>query len=455
MLATEADTPAGRACPASAKAVACRRCLAGLVLGGCALVLLRALVLEPYQVPTGSMAPALRGHHRVCACPRCGASVVVGRHPADADGQAGQRRYDKAFCPNCGKSPLPLGDVPETCGDQVLVNKLAFALREPRRWEVVVFRLFGITFIKRVIGLPGETVEVCDGDVYLDGMLARKAFAQGREMRVLVFDSKHGPEQVRWEGGDDDELSVDGRASPRTLTYRHFLLDEEKCEPVRDESSYNGGLHAGREDVHDFHAEAVVEVRAGQGTVTLRLCDGQDWVEAALPVQRAGEVVVRSCPMHSGTPERERRGGSLALRPGQTARVELAFVDRRLTLCVDGRLVHEADWPAPGRRRGVVRPFQLQADGVSLRLREFRLYRDVHYGQRGTNAVGGKAVHLGAEQYFVMGDNSPNSEDSRFWPDRGAVPAASLRGRPFLVHWPSRLSGGWQLPDAERVRWLR
>jgi hypothetical protein len=65
---------------------------------------------------------------------------------------------------------------------------------------------------------------------------------------------------------------------------------------------------------------------------------------------------------------------------------------------------------------------------VRATLHAFRLYRDVHYGQQGKQAVHGKMVRLGVDQYFFLGDNSPHSEDSRFWPDEGRVPWADLIG---------------------------
>lgn len=61
-------------------------------------------------------------------------------------------------------------------GDRVLVNKLSYKLHDVRRGDVVVFeapksqQTEGIKdFVKRVIGLPGETVEFRDGDVFIDG----------------------------------------------------------------------------------------------------------------------------------------------------------------------------------------------------------------------------------------------------------------------------------------------
>ena len=102
--------------------------------------------------------------------------------------------------------------------------------------------------------------------------------------------------------------------------------------------------------------------------------------------------------------------------------------DGQSGLAVDGEVWLSHDLPEAKKRAGVERPFQAQADGVQATLRRFRLYRDVHYTQQGTNAVRGKAVRLGADQYFMLGDNSPSSEDSRFWPDAGRVDADCLIG---------------------------
>ena len=57
-------------------------------------------------------------------------------------------------------------------GQFLLINKLAYKLGEPQRGDVIVFRYPrdpSRDFIKRVIGLPGETVEVRSGQVYVDG----------------------------------------------------------------------------------------------------------------------------------------------------------------------------------------------------------------------------------------------------------------------------------------------
>jgi signal peptidase I len=57
-------------------------------------------------------------------------------------------------------------------GDRVLVNRLVYRLREPERGDVVVFRYPkdpDVVFIKRIIGAPGDVVEVRHGRLYVNG----------------------------------------------------------------------------------------------------------------------------------------------------------------------------------------------------------------------------------------------------------------------------------------------
>jgi len=57
-------------------------------------------------------------------------------------------------------------------GDQIFGNRLAYINSDPKRYDIVIFRYpddESRLFIKRVIGLPGETVDIRDGDVYING----------------------------------------------------------------------------------------------------------------------------------------------------------------------------------------------------------------------------------------------------------------------------------------------
>ena len=57
-------------------------------------------------------------------------------------------------------------------GDNLIVDKISYRFREPERFEIVVFPYQyeeNTYYIKRIIGLPGETVQVADGIVYING----------------------------------------------------------------------------------------------------------------------------------------------------------------------------------------------------------------------------------------------------------------------------------------------
>lgn len=59
-------------------------------------------------------------------------------------------------------------------GDQLFVDKISYRFLEPERYDIIVFELRdepGVHYIKRIIGLPGETVQIIDGAVYIDGEL--------------------------------------------------------------------------------------------------------------------------------------------------------------------------------------------------------------------------------------------------------------------------------------------
>ncbi|MCA9064805.1 MAG: signal peptidase I, partial [Planctomycetaceae bacterium] len=104
-------------------------------------------------------------------------------------------------------SEIDASQVPRNEGDQLLVHKQAYELRPPRRWEVIVFRNPSDprqAYVKRLVGLPGETLDLVQGDVYVNGELQRKPFSVQQAIRILVSDFNYQPSnddpdwQPRW-----------------------------------------------------------------------------------------------------------------------------------------------------------------------------------------------------------------------------------------------------------------
>ena len=114
---------------------------------------------------------------------------------------------------------------------------------------------------------------------------------------------------------------------------------------------------------------------------------------------------------------------------------------------------HAYEPPAPRR------PIAIGAAGGSFEVRSLKVFRDVYYTPKSdANLV----RQMKDNEFFVLGDNSPVSVDSRCWDDP-AVKRENLVGKPVVVHLPSQqgkisLFGETKfvrIPDFSRVRYIR
>lgn len=68
-------------------------------------------------------------------------------------------------------------------GDQLIVDKITYRFQDPERFDIIVFPFHykeNTYYIKRIIGLPGETVQIADGTIYINGEVLEEAY--GREV---------------------------------------------------------------------------------------------------------------------------------------------------------------------------------------------------------------------------------------------------------------------------------
>jgi len=445
----------------------------------------RAFIVEAFVIPTGSMAPTLHGAHLEFVCPSCGYEFSGG---ADRSLSL-DTELPRWFCPNCFYPNEVHKGEQVFSGDRVLVLKYLYDFQEPRRWDVIVFRNPNDpsqNYIKRLVGLPGEKLELREGDVTVNGRVVQKTDRAQDALWMIVHDTRRRPTHEAWvprwhaaDGWQADGTGFRVAAGPQIawLTYEHRELVNAPGEPIQGES----GLTA-PSNVCDYYAyNYVYELRRRQAHVCTDLA-----LRESVKVGSAQAVVVIELGAYrnrlrfeltavgSGRPTRLLANGKVVaesadgvLPVGRSVEVLAANVDHKMMLQVDGRRpVKSQDKTATPEGDPVYEPLPLDAadrrkmdetagaassvrGGASgegeVTIEYLGLWRDVYYtnvclamGEPG-HATEGNPEQLGPDEFFVLGDNSPNSEDSRLWTkaERPVVPRRNLVGKAFFVYWPA------------------
>jgi len=141
--------------------------------------------------------------------------------------------------------------------------------------------------------------------------------------------------------------------------------------------------------------------------------------------------------------------------------VEMSLMDQQVLVAINGApLFPPVHYDGNGRNEPAPRrPLRLAAADGRFRVSNLRVYRDVYYTPKSEDRG---PIELASDEFFVLGDNSPVSLDSRCWDDP-AVRREDLIGKPLAVHLPSHqgrltLFGEThyvRIPDFSRVRYIR
>ncbi len=383
------------------------------------------------------MAPALVGDHWRVHCPHCGHRFPV---------NAGKPwRPKRVVCGNCRTSFDARGKAERSVGQRVVIHKLPRVTRGPRRWEVWALR--GAEddarwFVKRVVGLPGERVALRAGDVHVNDHIQRKSLAELRAMAVPVRDERFGCRSsadhdretawqrdstaVSWVWTEEgwvfqrDPATFHADAAWQWLSY--VPVGPPNHPAVLDDLSYNQDLSRQLNPVRDLLLQCDLSLSQDAEVAFRADSPSGIWVliwrvgSAVLELHRDGQMVAE-----------KKLVDRLAVGP---CRVEFAYCDQQILFGRNGQA--RFAWDCPERPAGTAAPtaftrIALGALSGKLTIRRLRLSRDVYYERLRGPRVHPMPVTLTTDQFFVLGDNSPCSIDSRYRTP-GPVPRRALVG---------------------------
>jgi len=499
----------------------------------------RAFVMEAFRIPTGSMADTLKGAHFRLRCRQCGYKYEYGFVPKDyglpedtipsgsvplaitrcpscghypsellcrrcgpTDGSAlwanrnrtrrntnsnGNAVITSTRCPRCNSHLMAAEAMPVANGDRILVLKCIYQFIEPKRWDVIVFKNPTeptINYIKRLIGLPGERLQIIDGDIYIDDKIARKPPKVQNELWMPVYNNDYQP--VRPEDGyfnghaweqpfrnlGDSKWSITDSSRPTIFslesspdqinsifydtsigndfkaTYAYNDIDRYSDMPICSDLMVRFDCRV----VDSQHRKA-----SRGGRIGIALSKYETTYRAEVYLWSGTMVVTKH---EKGKEPKELVGISIKHpRINEETHVKFANVDHKLIFEYGStKWTHDlgCDLEDAGLiRQGIEPRVEIFGSG-KLTLSHIAIFRDIHYTEPrfSSSGDGGRATKnnpfiLEDDQFFVLGDNSPNSEDGRLWnrdgrankglPNyrMGTVPRDYLVGKALFVYWPS------------------
>jgi signal peptidase I len=489
----------------------------------------RAFVVEAFVIPTGSMAPTLLGKHADLTCPECGyrfSTDVSNAGLPSPSYSMGETYNTTATCPMCSY-PIKLDTYKQNYpGDRILVHKFIYNLKEPKRWDVVVFKYPGQpteNYIKRLVGLPNEKLYIIDGNIYTQPLdadeegpwqIQRKTSREIVQRTVFqpiyhsafypLDDGQVTPQrraryqwQFPWKTKQQDNLTrthrtfldFDGK-QPLELAFDYQQFSDSQVDYQR---RYVGWYPYGQlNGKRSSQVESIEDIRVVLGLAPSQITHGQSQpveltfqttariddkrpVPVRATISKDGKIQIATADSDDTETQKWQVRASdtiLPLKLDKAHTFEFWFVDQEVSLWIDGRKATVWQFDVPIETL-IDRPFppvypttSVRIAGTPALITQLDLDRDLYYSStpqgmkyalgaiyKRVGAREGEPVKLETDHFFCLGDNSPFSQDSRYWADVnpwveqryfvgknqvvGVVPRELMIGKAFFVYFPA------------------
>lgn len=354
-------------------------------------MIIRCFFIDVYQIPTGSMEPTLMGDQR-----------------DEATGRITQS------------------------GDKIFANKFYHQLKPIERYEVVIFRYplnVQKNFIKRIVGVGGEHGEKISfkgGNIFFKShdskeyKIARKSLETQESIWIPVN------QQVYTEDNSTFDKHWKPTAHMGQSRYTQYEIKEKTLstsseegvifsllQPILDSPLYSKDERSTKNRVKDLKLSFDLEIQDEKASFFVELMNGianirlnLSFVENWLSINSSNRFGNVKKPL-----------STKSLFPRKSVRVEFISYDGVCIVKLDGRIETQIDYLEKIEDASSDdQQFQLAFAIRNGRMKMSNLYlkRDIYYyGDRHTNDD--SPVDIEPNTFFVIGDNVPNSYDSRKW----------------------------------------
>lgn len=373
----------------------------------------------------------------------------------------------KWFCieafqiPTSSMQPTLMGSVEAGVYDRILVDKFLPVIREPKRWDITVFKYplqKNQNYVKRIGGMPGDRLFLAGGNLWqvTDGTDGKRSYRIERKPADLqagmwknVYPARQlarsetkslasgtlGASPQRAFSEDDTGLTwtLDGS---RSFVYFRDEADGGMIDRVWDGYPVAVAQAIREKSVHEQPQEIVPDVRIAARITAEQAIDElafeievvrpnvDKWTYALVMKGGKGQLQVRAkdTQVLGKSPE-----FPLVITPGSATEIAFAHVDAQLLAWQDGDEVQAFDSSEWECRDGCDLPFtpgrldkpanqkvtpQIVGKGKGkLRIDDLRIDRDQHY----TRSTAPEIIEVPDGHYYMLGDNTLQSIDSRGW----------------------------------------
>ena len=470
-----------------------RENLESIIIAVALAFVLRIFVVEAFKIPTGSMAPTLLGQHKSVKCPNCAWKFKTNHslnyvkcsncsykiRISDYRKRGGNRILVNKFIYDFGKPErwdvtvfkYPFNEVTcLTCGfsssQSVLCEKCSNVVKKENYFKAKINSIkgsFGVgqyhkvvckscdtegailcnscgstnvhvvrkNYIKRLIGLPNEKLRILNGDIYINDKIERKPEKVQEALWVQVFNSNYPVKQEIVQNWDvnDEFWNVSAKQLqlqlPERAEQKSYISYNRK---ITDFNVYNNDIADAING--DIMINFDVSVSGNNGGISIILQENEKKIEAFVST---GAGKKKSYLKVFGSIVKS--DAEVFIEPGKEYNIGFANVDNKIILKLNDSVVFSHTYDTDlSSFKDYTKFSELKFGGekTSAVFKNISIFRDVYYtnaGEWGTL----KPIEIGNNEYFFLGDNSRNSNDSRFWK---IVPESNMVGKAFMVFWP-------------------